>query len=149
MGPTAAREKRVMRHSMLWIAAVGSFLCIRPARADEVSWLDGEQTEIERRVEEALGRTAPLDVEQVSFDAFIEYLRDITQLDIVIDRKAWADAGVSTDTEVTIKVEHANLKSALTLVLDELDMTWLVRESVVVITSKTEAENFLSTKLYD
>lgn len=138
-----------MRQAMLWMGAVGLLLCIHPAGANEVSWLAGEQTEIEQRVEAALGRAASLDVEQVSFDVFIVYVRDITQLDIVIDRKAWTDAGVSTDTEVTIKVEHASLKSALALVLDELDMTWLVRDGVVLITSKTEAENWLATKIYD
>lgn len=131
------------------LAVVNCVLCAGLAKAQGRSWLGGEQNESERRVYEALDQTAPLDFEEQPLSEFIDYLREVTKLDIVIDHKSLAEAGSGTDVPVTIQVKQVSYKSALKLLLDPLDLTWVFRDGVVYITSKTEAENMLAIKIYN
>ncbi|HEV3343755.1 MAG TPA: hypothetical protein VG125_25505 [Pirellulales bacterium] len=119
------------------------------SKAQERAWLAGEQTALEELVEERLGQRASLDFEQVSLDALLSYLAETTELDIVLDYKALTDAGIGADTPVTIQVNNTTYKSALQLVLEPLDLTWVLHAGVVFVTSKTECENLLEAKIYD
>ncbi|HET6881200.1 MAG TPA: STN domain-containing protein [Pirellulales bacterium] len=132
------------------LTIVGSMLTsLSPARGDDQARPEGNRPDNEQRFEEALGQGATLDFDEVPLTALIEYFREATKLDIVLDSKALVDAGVGTDAPVSIHVSNASYKTALRLVLDQLDLTWVYRGEVVLVTSKTEAEGMLTTKFYD
>jgi hypothetical protein len=78
----------------------------------------------------------------------VEYLRERHEIEIQLDNKALADAGLGSDTPVTRNIKGITLRSALRLMLGEMDLTYVIRNEVLMITSKTEAENMLSTKVY-
>jgi len=120
-----------------------------PARADDSALMEADRPDTEQPFKEALNQRATLDFDEVPLTAFIEYLCEVTKLDIVIDYKALADAGVGTDVPVSIHVNNASYKTALRLVLGQLDLTWAYRGDVVLVTSKVEAEQMLTTKFYD
>ena len=53
----------------------------------------------------------------------IEYLKERHNIEIVLDAKALLDAGIGFDTPITRNIRGISLKSALELVLGELDLT--------------------------
>ncbi|HEV3343023.1 MAG TPA: hypothetical protein VG125_21795 [Pirellulales bacterium] len=102
----------------------------------------------EARVHEALLEKCDLAFKQLPLVDALNRLADARQVQLYIDRKALAKAGVGADTPLTCSVKKLNFKTALALLLDELDLTYLVRDEVLLITTKTEAENLLTTKVY-
>lgn len=101
----------------------------------------------------ALIHEALLEKCDVAFDELplIDALRPLAkprQVQVYIDHKALSDAGVGTDTPVTCSVKGLKYKTALKLLLDELDLTYLIRNEVLLVTSKSEAESMLTTKVY-
>lgn len=73
----------------------------------------------------------------------IDYLKERHGIEIQLDHKALTDAGLGTDAPITKHVKAIRLESALDLVLGDLDLTFLVRDEVMFITSKQVAANLL------
>lgn len=75
-------------------------------------------------------------------------LRKEYGIEIQLDNKALTDEGIGSDTPVTRRIEGISLESALRLTLSEMDMTYVLKNEVLFITTKTEAENMLATRMY-
>jgi hypothetical protein len=130
------------------VGAVTCILCGRAVNAQQESWLADERSEFEQTAYDALDRVESFDFDEAPFSRLIDYLRDITKLDIVIDPKALATAEISGDAPVTIHLNHTSCKSALELVLDQLNLTWTFHHEVIFITTKP-CDEVLTTKIYD
>ncbi|OYV81077.1 MAG: hypothetical protein B7Z73_18500 [Planctomycetia bacterium 21-64-5] len=78
----------------------------------------------------------------------IGFLKEKHEIDIQLDAKALADAGAATDTPITRRIKGITLRALLRLALDELDLTYVIRNEVLMITSKSEAENMLVARVY-
>jgi hypothetical protein len=78
----------------------------------------------------------------------VEYLKERHEIEIQLDSRALSDEGVGSDTPVTRNIKGISLRSALRLMLGELDLTYVIRNEVLMITTKTEAENMLTNKVY-
>ena len=78
----------------------------------------------------------------------VDYLKERHGIEIQLDNKALTDEGIGSDTPVTRNIKGITLRSALRLMLGEMDLTYVIRNEVLMITTKTEAENMLSTKVY-
>jgi len=104
--------------------------------------------EAEAKIEAALGETAKLDFADQPLAYVVETLAKQHKIPIQVDNKALTNEGIGTDTPVTAHIEGVSLRSALRLVLDQLDLTYVVRNEVLFITTRTEAENILIFKVY-
>jgi hypothetical protein len=102
----------------------------------------------EQKILAALDEKTELDFADQPLTDVIDYLKQRHDIEIQLDQKALTDAGVGTDTPVTRSIKGITLRSALKLLLSELDLTYLIRNEVLMITSKTEAESMLTTKVY-
>ena len=78
----------------------------------------------------------------------IDYLKDLHGIEIQLDSKALEDAGIGTDTPVTRKLKGISLRSALRLMLGALDLTYIIKDEVLLITTTEEADTELVTKVY-
>ena len=67
---------------------------------------------------------------------------------ILIDRRALDDVGLGSDTPVTFDGGDLSLGAALTLILEELELTYVVRHEILRITTPEEAEDELTTVAY-
>ena len=67
---------------------------------------------------------------------------------IELDVKKLEEAGVNIDTPVTKNLSGITLRSALRLLLNDLELTYVVRDEVLLITTPEEAESQLITKVY-
>jgi hypothetical protein len=103
----------------------------------------------EAAIREALEATADLDFTKTPLDDIVGAIGDFTKIDIVLDKKALADAGVATDLPMTVSLRGISVRAALGLILRNLSLTWIVRDEVVLITTPEEADNRMETRIYD
>jgi hypothetical protein len=75
-------------------------------------------------------------------------LQGLTGINIVPDEPALNEAGIRLDRPITIKLEGVSLKAALDLILHQADLTYTVKDGVLVVTTKQHARGKLMTKLY-
>ena len=79
----------------------------------------------------------------------VEYLKDAA-IEIPVDAAGLKDAGVNPDQQVTKNISGMSLRSALKLLLDDLQLKYVIHNEVLLITSPTKAESdeFMETKAY-
>lgn len=99
-------------------------------------------------IRQKLEEPTALDFAEQPLADVIEFLKQKHDIEIQLDNKALTDAGVGNDTPITRTLSGLTLKTVLKLILDELDLTYVVRNEVLVVTSKTEAESMLVVKIY-
>jgi tetratricopeptide (TPR) repeat protein len=102
----------------------------------------------EERIRRALTRPATFDFRESPLSDVLQFLREYAGVNIVADRRGLEDAGVDLDEPITLSLEHVPLKSALNLLLGPLELAYLVRDDVLLITSRAEADAQMTTKVY-
>ena len=78
----------------------------------------------------------------------IAQIQDAQGIPVQIDMKAFEDAGLDLETPVTRSVSGITLRSALRLLLGEIDLTYIVKDEVLLITTKEKAAENLVVKVY-
>ena len=78
----------------------------------------------------------------------LEQLRSRYKINIFVDNLSLQKSGICLDQPVTIKLGNVSLRSALNLMVDQLDLTARVKEGVVVITTPLAARDALVPKVY-
>jgi hypothetical protein len=89
-----------------------------------------------------------LDFQEVPLEQVAAFLRDQVNVNISLDRKALDAMGTGPDTPVTFKVSGIPLRSALTLLLRDLDLAWTLRDKTLEITSYEALERRISPRVY-
>ena len=80
----------------------------------------------------------------------VEQLKKRHKIEIQLDLAALKEAGVEPDCPVTKDLSGMSLKSALRLLLDELQLKYVIHNEVLLITSpaKAESDEYMTTRLY-
>ncbi len=99
-------------------------------------------SEAEREIEQIL--ESPLHEQGLEFvetplSEVMKFIGEEYGFEIKIDEVAFKDLELSTDAPVTVQMRNISLRSALRLMLKEHDLTYLVDEGQLVITSEDEA----------
>ncbi|HVA48612.1 MAG TPA: hypothetical protein VNH11_19760 [Pirellulales bacterium] len=102
----------------------------------------------ETKILAALDDKTELDFTEQPLTDVIDYLKQRHNIEIQLDNRAIAESGIGSDAPVTRSIKGITLRSALKLLLGEMDLTYVLRNEVLLITSRTEAENMLSTRVY-
>jgi len=100
-------------------------------------------------VERALDKTLAFDLTEAALDDVVDWLRSELKISIHVDRRSLDDIGIGIETPITFQLSGIPVRNALDLLLEELDLTWLIHDNVLVITSVETAEATLETKTYD
>jgi hypothetical protein len=102
----------------------------------------------EEKIYKALRETTSIDFENTPLADAIEYLKAKHDIEIQLDNKGLVDAALEPSAPVTRKAKGIKLRSALRLVLDDLDLTYVVQDDVLTITSKDKATEIMSVRVY-
>jgi tetratricopeptide (TPR) repeat protein len=104
----------------------------------------------EQRLYDALDQTVDdLNFQETPLRDVINQLKDKYDIPILADKKAFEDAGLDLDTTVvTQNVSGISLRSALRLLLGDIDLTYLIKDEVMLITTKDKAAENLVIKVY-
>ena len=101
-----------------------------------------------------LARTMPeLKFDGVAFSDAVDFLRDVTAANLVVNWRALEGAGVTKDTVVNLKVRGVTLRKALSLLLAEAGgadgaITYTVEDGVIEITTTELADRKMTTRVY-
>jgi hypothetical protein len=121
--------------------SIGFVVAPRLALAqDSVPRLDDKEAAIEA----ALDQPTSFDFDGKTLVDVGEFLEQKHQLQIQFEIHAMALTGV----EFTLHVHDIKLRSALDLLLRDLELTYVVRDEVLLITTNSEAEQMLTTRVY-
>ena len=90
-----------------------------------------------------------MDFQQNSLEELIEFLEDIHGIQIEIDARALEDEGLSPDDiEINAQLSGISLRSALRIILDPHQLTYVIKNEVMFITTEVAAEEEMSTRVY-
>jgi hypothetical protein len=68
---------------------------------------------------------------------------------ILLNAKKLEEVGVNLDTPITKRVGGLRLKTALDIILDQLELAYTVQDEYVMITTKEDAQSRLEIRVYD
>ncbi len=104
----------------------------------------------ETKIEAALESPTDIDAKDAPLSEIINGLRSKHKINIELDVPALKEAGVEPDVHVTKHVIGISLRSALNLLLSDLQLKYVIHDEVLLITSPTKAESdeFMTTKVY-
>ena len=108
----------------------------------------GRQGGAEEKIFNELNRVTEIDVVEMPLKDVVLFIQDRHGIPIVLSQKKLEEASVSTDTPVTKSLRGVTLRSALRLILKDLELTYVVRNEVLQITTPEDAESELITKVY-
>ncbi len=107
-----------------------------------------EPSEAELKIERALTKPTTVDFKETSLLEFVETLKAYTGTNVVLDQAGLDEVGVDPDEPITLKLDEVPLKSVLKLALEPLELIYIIRNDVLMITSQTAAEEQLETRVY-
>ena len=142
---------------VLWLASLSLALGQQqpeandPAERDRdtrerVQRLRGLQKQIQQKRSEARLKAALEDRTQLEFieaplEDVLSFLQDHHDIPIQIDVRALEDVGIGIDAPITRSLKGVSLRSALRLMLRDLELTYLIRDEVLMITTPEAAEH--------
>ncbi|MCA9233827.1 MAG: VWA domain-containing protein, partial [Planctomycetales bacterium] len=109
------------------------------------------QGESESRIYDALRKplVAPLEYIETPLNQITAALQEDYNIPIVFDKAALDTLAISPEVEITVNLSNITLRSALELMLKEVeDLTYIIDNEVLLITSADEAEQRLQVKVY-
>jgi hypothetical protein len=112
----------------------------------------GDATGAVDRINRALAvplKSSGLEFEGEPLENVISFLQEEYGLPIQLDVPALEEVGLSADEPVSINIKKVSLKSALRLMLKRLQLTYIIQDEVMIVTSPEEAESQLVVCVYD
>ena len=93
----------------------------------------------EEKIVRELDKPTTFDFTDESLDGVKDTIMERHGFDIVIDKVKLEEESIATDaTDITLKVSEISLKNALKLVLDGKNLTYVIENEVMKITTKTD-----------
>ncbi|MEX0675631.1 MAG: hypothetical protein WD063_01050 [Pirellulales bacterium] len=105
-------------------------------------------TPSEEKILAALAEQTKMQFIETPLQDAVEYLKSLHKIEIQLDSKALEDATIGSDTPVTRQLKDIKLSSALNLLLRDLDLTYIIRDEILLITTPEQAESQLLTRTY-
>ncbi len=87
--------------------------------------------------------------EDTPLEAAIDQLAELADIDIRLDVPALRAANVREREPIRLKLAQRKLATVLQAVVLDLELTWIMRDGVLWITTPDEAESFAKTAVYD
>jgi hypothetical protein len=100
------------------------------------------------KIRAALDGETSFEFTELPLTDVVKYLSDKHDIEIQLDTKVLEEASIGIDTPVTRSLKGITLRSALRLMLGALDLTYVIKDEVLLITTPDKASNELSTKVY-
>ncbi len=103
----------------------------------------------EKSIRLALEKTVEVKCTKTPLHEAVQSLEDQVGVELVLDLKALGDVGIEARTPLSYNIAGVKLRSALDLMLRELNLTWAIFRDVLLITSPDANDVLIRTKVYD
>ncbi|QDV70127.1 hypothetical protein Poly24_38460 [Rosistilla carotiformis] len=101
-----------------------------------------------KRIEAALQARVDAQFIDEPLENVATVLSDKVGIPILINRRALDDIGLSSDIPLDSNIQNVRLESALSIVLDSVDLTYTIESEHLVITTHDDANTKLLTRIY-
>lgn len=111
----------------------------------------GARSESVARIEATLSNpltSLGLDFLDIPLEEVIDFLRTEYEIEIQLDALALDDLGIGTDEPVTCNLRNISLDSALNLMLGQMELTHIIENEVLLITTQENADTLAKARLY-
>lgn len=105
-------------------------------------------TAAEAKIRQALKDTTEVDFDETPLEDVVKYLKDLHGIEIQLDVRSLADAQIGSGIPVTKKVKGISLRSALHLILNDLNLTYMISDEVLLVTTPDRANRTIETRVY-
>lgn len=122
----------------LWAGAL-----LNPGYAADDSFAAAEE-----RIREALRSPTTLEFADAPFAEVVKYLSKFHKIEIRLDEQPLEKVGIAPDTPITRRLKGLSLRSALRMILRDLNLTYNIEQGVLVITTPKAAAERLPTRVY-
>jgi general secretion pathway protein D len=103
-----------------------------------------KELEIERKLYEPIS----INFTETPLADVVAFLHDATGVNVFLDKHALAVDGISSDKPISIKLENIPLKSALKIILDQMDLEYTIENDVLLITTPIKRQGKMYPKSY-
>jgi len=107
-----------------------------------------QPTEREVRLDAVLDQHLSIEFTDMPLSDVANWFSGKLETAVVLDHRSLEDAGIGSDTPVTREVDGISARAALKLVLDDMDLTCLEQDGVLLVTTQDKAETELFTRVY-
>ena len=97
--------------------------------------------ESERKIYRALKERSEIGFNGTPLSGVIKFFRETYNIPIVIDDKALEEENITPDEPITLELPAVSFRSALKLILEPLQLTYVIEDEVMRITSKKTSAN--------
>ncbi len=102
----------------------------------------------EEKIRRTLSKPTTVEFLDLPLEDCITFLKEYHNINIWIDKATLADEGVALDQPVTLNLAGVTLRSVLKLLLEPVQLTYVIEDEVLKITTTTKAEEKLTTRVY-
>jgi hypothetical protein len=120
--------------------------------ASQCNCVGEEATPTVKQIRQALRsplKATGLEYTDVPLQQIVDSLQEEYGIPIQLDQSALHDAGLNPEEPFTVKVHSISLKSALRLLLKQHQLTYIIANEVLIITTPEQAETYIVTCVYD
>ncbi len=118
------------------------------SRRERFSVSNKQYSPQEKKIFKALEEPTELDFDNTQLSDVVSYLKDLHGIEIQLDNSALEWVGITSATPITRHAKGIRLKSALKLVLRELDLSYMVADDVLLITTPERAAQAVDRRVY-
>ena len=108
-----------------------------------------EQGEAANRIFATLDEDTTLEFIETPLSDVVDYLSELHDINILLDTKALEEVGLGSDTPITRNLKGISLRSALRLMLRDLELTYVVADEVLQITTPEQASELTQLSVYN
>jgi hypothetical protein len=130
------------------VSMIGSSGATAEQQAREPVLAASEDTAELTKIRTKLANPVTLEFVETPLSDVIDFLRDFTGVNIVLDKPAIDEEGVNSDTPISVHLQSIRLSSALSVLLEQFNLTWLLQDECVLLTSRVVAARRMVTWSY-
>lgn len=120
-----------------------------PSKASPHTWDLKQRSPLVKKIEAALEHPTEVSFTDNPLEEALNYLEDLHHIEIWLDKQALQNEGVATDQPVTLMMTGITLRSALGMILEPLNLDYVIKNDVLVITLAAKANGHFETRVYD
>ncbi len=102
----------------------------------------------EEKIRRAYDKPTNVEWQDLALEDCITFLAEFHGINIILDKTKLTEEGVALDQPITLKLQGVSLRSVLKLLLEPVQLTYIIENEVMKITSTASAADKLSTRVY-
>jgi hypothetical protein len=102
----------------------------------------------EEMLRQSLGRPTTVEFLDIPLEDCITFLKEYHNINIYIDKPTLLDGGVALDQPITLKLTGVTMRTALKLLLEPAQLTFVIEDEVMKITTSAKAAENVKSRIY-